>query len=643
MASSSAASSNGVLNIKEAQSKKFNPHVSQWVIEHNANDQITQEDFVSKLPNQVMAHEYPFELDTFQKQAILCLENGEDVFVAAHTSAGKTVVAEYAISLSLNNGRKVFYTSPIKALSNQKFRDFKKVFGKNNVGILTGDVQINPESNIVVMTTEILLSMLYNNSDVINELDFVIFDEVHYCNDEERGHVWEKIFILLPLQIKLVLLSATVANIPSYADWLGRTRNSKINVISTVKRPVPLEHLLYTGKGSRGIEEKFLLVDSNSRLLQEGYRAACQAVKEKESMFKKKFGAVKGNAGGLQAEKNFYIGAIRHLEADDKLPAIIFTFSRKKADENARSISSAISLTSGEESAKIHLFINKSLRKLSPEDRLIKQVVEVIEMLKKGFGVHHSGVLPILKEITELLFTEGYIKILFATETFAMGINMPARTVAFDSTEKHDGMRKRNLLPSEYIQMAGRAGRRGKDKTGTVLILVKKNYVPELNELYKMALGQPNPLESRFRLTYSMILNLIRFRHNTPIESVMGKSFIEHEKVCQMKGMKDEATRIETEISGFEKIDCINCQDIDEFSKLYMKYCRQLDHVNNGLIKGCCDKKIIAPGRMVLYDSGRNPFTLGLILSYKFKGGFVEVELLSLDPMELMKNGPNII
>ena len=228
-----------------------------------------------------MAFQWPFELDTFQKQAVLKLEKAESVFVAAHTSAGKTVVAEYAIALSQKHMTRTIYTSPIKALSNQKFRDFKDTF--NDVGLVTGDIQINPAATCLIMTTEILRSMLYNGSDIIRDLEWVVFDEVHYINDPERGVVWEEVLILLPEHVGIIMLSATVPNTLEFADWVGRTKKKKIWVISTPKRPVPLEHYLYTGSSGKTRDERFLLQDASGAFLKAGYNAAVKAKKERES------------------------------------------------------------------------------------------------------------------------------------------------------------------------------------------------------------------------------------------------------------------------------------------------------------------------------------------------------------------------
>lgn len=635
MAAKSNAASLSV-SIKFAETKKIETK-SEWVEPLDANEEMDSFDELFPDP----AFKYPFQLDTFQKQAVQCLERHDNVFVAAHTSAGKTVVAEYAIAMSLlRNKTKVIYTSPIKALSNQKYRDFRTTFGPSSVGIITGDVQIQPEADCLIMTTEILLNMLYNSNQILSELEWVIFDEVHYCNDPDRGHVWEKVFILLPQHISLVLLSATVENIPDFADWLGRTRNRKTYVIYTTKRPVPLEHYLFIGKSSKGKEEKFLFVDQSSNLLEQGYRDALIAMQEKESQFAKKYGP---KPFAPPSEKNFFIGLIRHLEADQKLPVIIFTLSRKRCDSNALLISTSVNMCTGEESALIHRFITKHVKNLTENDRKIPQVLQVTEMLKKGFGVHHSGILPLLKEITEILFQMGLIKVLFATETFAMGVNMPARTVAFDSVDKHDGLTKRPLLASEYIQMAGRAGRRGKDATGTVLVLCKQS-LPELSVLHKMALGPPAPLQSQFRLTYSLILNLVRTTdtsaNSNALTSLMGRSFIEHDKAKAQTRHQRQLEKLQDQNKGISFPECGNCkEDLESFCYSYLNYVNLLDPVMQTMVKACSDKKVFSAGRLIIYESSSNPFALAVLLSFK-RGIEMSFSVLSLDAKELMLKGP---
>uniref|UniRef100_A0A6Q2YQL6 Uncharacterized protein n=1 Tax=Esox lucius TaxID=8010 RepID=A0A6Q2YQL6_ESOLU len=486
------------------------------------------DDFYKRIPNP--AFKYPFELDVFQKQAVLRLEAHESVFVAAHTSAGKTVVAEYAIALSQKHMTRTIYTSPIKALSNQKFRDFKTTFG--DVGLLTGDVQLSPEASCLIMTTEILRSMLYNGSEVIRDLEWVIFDEVHYINDAERGVVWEEVLIMLPDHVSIILLSATVPNSVEFSEWIGRIKKKHIYVISTVKRPVPLEHYLYTGNSTKTQKEMFLLLDAAGNLQTKGYYAAIDAKKERTSKHAQSFGTKNASQNTTpNQDRAVWLSLLHFLSQRQLTPVVAFTFSRTRCDDNARSLAT-MDLTSSTEKSEIHSFFQKSLSRLRGGDRQLPQIVLMRDLLKRGIGVHHSGILPILKEVIEMLFSRGLVKVLFATETFAMGVNMPARTVVFDSIRKHDGTGFRNLLPGEYIQMAGRAGRRGLDATGTVIILCKSG-VHNMGDLHVMMLGKPTLLQSQFRLTYTMILNLLRVEA-LQVTDMMRRSFSESHRDTQV-------------------------------------------------------------------------------------------------------------
>uniref|UniRef100_A0A3Q1G5P9 SKI2 subunit of superkiller complex n=1 Tax=Acanthochromis polyacanthus TaxID=80966 RepID=A0A3Q1G5P9_9TELE len=521
------SSSTRVEKGKEEKSKpKENPEENQkWAIPVDVTSPC--EDFYKRIPNP--AFKWPFELDVFQKQAVLRLEAHDSVFVAAHTSAGKTVVAEYAIALSQKHMTRTIYTSPIKALSNQKFRDFKNTFG--DVGLLTGDVQLSPESSCLIMTTEILRSMLYNGSEVIRDLEWVIFDEVHYINDAERGVVWEEVLIMLPDHVSIILLSATVPNALEFSEWIGRIKKRHIYVISTVKRPVPLEHYLYTGNSTKTQKEMFLLVDATGNFLTKGYYAAVDAKKERTSKHAQSFGTKnKSQNTSASQDRAVWLTLLHFLSQRQQTPVVAFTFSRTRCDENARSLDS-MDLTTSIEKAEIHSFFQKSLSRLRGGDRQLPQILLMRDLLKRGVAVHHSGILPILKEVIEMLFSRGLVKVLFATETFAMGVNMPARTVVFDSIRKHDGTGFRNLLPGEYIQMAGRAGRRGLDATGTVMILCKAG-VHEMADLHVMMLGKPTVLQSQFRLTYTMILNLLRVEA-LRVTDMMRRSFSESHRDTQ--------------------------------------------------------------------------------------------------------------
>ncbi|KAM3962423.1 superkiller complex helicase subunit twister [Aphomia sociella] len=567
-------------------------------------------EFAEKIKD--MAHTYPFELDNFQKQAILKLEEGHHVFVAAHTSAGKTVVAEYAIAMSRRNCTRAIYTSPIKALSNQKYNDFNKLFGE--VGLLTGDLQINATASCLVMTTEILRSMLYCGSDVTRDLEFVIFDEVHYINNTERGYVWEEVLILLPAHVSIVMLSATVPNTLQFADWVGRTKKRKVFVVSTPKRPVPLCHYLYTGTNGKTKNERFLVVDHESQFQLRGYNEAVAAKKSRESDNKKSFGPKGGKQySNPKADQTMWVAFIDHLRQQDKLPVVAFTLSRNRCDQNAENLMS-VDLTTAKEKGHIRSFFMRCLQRLKEPDRALPQVKRLQSVLENGIGVHHSGILPLLKEIVEMLFQSGYVKILFATETFAMGVNMPARTVVFDETTKFDGMQRRTLLPAEYIQMAGRAGRRGLDDTGTVIILCKDG-VPDLMTLKGMMLGIPEKLTSQFRLTYAMILSLLRVA-TVSVEGMMQRSFREINQIVQSDNYKKQLLLAEKEYS--EKCSTPLASHLAPLATFYDNASTYIDILNDimpVLLSQAKVAKEIVPGKIFVVSAGPYINQLGVYLN----------------------------
>jgi len=489
-------------------------------------------DFNTLIPNPAMT--FPFTLDDFQQQAIARLERSESIFVAAHTSAGKTVCAEYAVALCRQHRTRAIYTSPIKALSNQKFRDFCKKFGSENVGLVTGDLQLNvDDSTCLIMTTEILRSMLYRGADLIRDIEWVIFDEVHYVNDSERGVVWEEVIIMLPQYVNLIFLSATTPNTIEFSDWIGRTKRKKVHVIRTNYRPVPLSHFLWAGLKLHKIME------GKGGFLDKGYKEASQALQPQKVSKDKDNDKCKGKSSGgsrpvtgskhlawqQQGNKNNWISLIRFLDREGLTPIVTFSFSKKKCEEIADMLRSLDLNTSAERSA-VQGFTIQTIARLSPNDATLPQVQTVCEMVQRGIGIHHGGLLPILKEMVEILFSRTLIKVLFATETFAMGVNMPARVVVFNSTRKHDGVNFRELEPGEYTQMAGRAGRRGLDKVGTVIVCCFGEVPPPLPILRTMLTGSSTRLKSNFRLTYNMILNLLRVE-DMSVEGMIKRSFSE--------------------------------------------------------------------------------------------------------------------
>ncbi len=445
-------------------------------------------------------YDFPFELDEFQKDACECINSGKSVVVCAPTGAGKTVIAQHAIHRALEDGKRIFYTTPLKALSNQKYYDFGEKYGQDKVGLLTGDTSINRNAQIVVMTTEVFRNMLYGTNfgsvtDNMKDVKYVVLDEVHYMNDEQRGTVWEESIIYCPTNVQIIALSATVANADELTDWIN-TVHSKTELVNTDFRPVPLRFYYFDSSQPN----KLLPLLTPSGQLN-------KKIKPEKRVFGKK----------LQNKRSYVKDIIRNLQENDMLPAIYFTFSRKKCDEQMEKCSSLELVTKGEQ-AQIRQFIDEYIAE-NPHLYNNKH----IEYLLQGVASHHAGLLPAWKNLVEKLFQKGLIKVVFATETLAAGINMPARSTVISSTSKRTDSGHRMLTASEFLQMSGRAGRRGMDEVGYVTVVGTQFQSPE--EVAELVLSDANPLESRFSPSYSMVLNLLqRFSLDEAKELIL-KSF----------------------------------------------------------------------------------------------------------------------
>ena len=446
-------------------------------------------------------YEFPFELDDFQKEACDYITNGKSVVVCAPTGAGKTVIAEHAINQALKNGNKVFYTTPLKALSNQKYNDFSQKYGAEKVGLLTGDSSYNRNGQIVVMTTEVFRNMLYGTNfgsvtDNLKDVRYVILDEVHYMNDEQRGTVWEESIIYCPTNIQIIALSATVANADKLTDWIN-TVHSDTKLVNTDFRPVPLRFYYFDSSQPNTILP--LLTPSG---------ALNNKIKPERKQFKR---------GKLVQKKYTSKDVVRVLHEKNMLPAIYFTFSRKKCDEQMEKCAD-LCLVTLDEQKEIKRIIDDYI---AENPYLYKN--KHIEYLLCGVASHHAGLLPAWKVLVEKLFQKGLIKVVFATETLAAGINMPARSTVISSISKRTDNGHRTLTPSEFLQMSGRAGRRGMDEIGYVTIVGTAFQSPE--EVAELVLSEANPLESKFSPSYSMVLNLLqRFTLEETKELVL-KSF----------------------------------------------------------------------------------------------------------------------
>jgi len=393
-------------------------------------------------PPETPAKVYPYVLDPFQTTSIDFIERNESVLVAAHTSAGKTTIAEYAIAKCLREGQRAIYTSPIKALSNQKYRDLQEEF--THGGLMTGDITLNPTAQILVMTTEILRSMLYRGSELMREVAWVIYDEVHYMRDKERGVVWEESIILLPHRVRFVFLSATIPNSQQFANWICKIHHQPCHVVYTNYRPVPLQHYVFP-HGGDGL---YLVVDEKGKFREANFQRAMAVLQSSSSSSKggdefsdltdltsNKKQKRQQAASKLSTTATNLFRIVKLVMARSLNPVIIFSFSKKDCEKYALSLNKENFNDEVEQDLICQVYQN-ALEGLSEDDRKLPQVEALLPLLKRGIGVHHGGLLTILKEIVEILFGEGLIKVLFATETFAIGINMPAKTVIFTNTRK---------------------------------------------------------------------------------------------------------------------------------------------------------------------------------------------------------------
>lgn len=526
---------------------------------------------------EVAAYPYiSFEPDVFQKQCFYYISRSESVFVTAHTSSGKTLIAEYAAYLASLHRTRVLYTSPIKALSNQKYREFASKF--ESVGIMTGDAQINSNASCVVMTTEILRNILYRSTDVLQDVEYIVFDEIHYLSDRERGVVWEEVIILLPRYITLVFLSATSPNAKDLSSWISETKQKDVYLIGTEGRAVALEHCLYFRR------ELFRLKEGGSFSHEEYVRAkkkgAAEVAKEKE---RERLQA--GRPGKpikvphVQTKSAYVLDSpvtiIKDLVAQDLVPAVFFDFSKSRV-EQAFSLCESLDLTTKQEKSAITDFVGASLRKLPEEDRELPQIRFIVPKLVRGFGVHHGGLLPIMKEVVEILFSTGAIRVLFATETFAMGLNMPTRTVVLRTLRKYSSEQRGHvdISTNEYIQMSGRAGRRGYDLRGTVVIENHGKEVMGEQALVRLLTGAPARIESRFYITFNMILKLVRAK-SISVEDMIRLSFGETGVVREIRRCLREKKEIERELGRLESpLDCACRVDGREYVEDYLQFRR---------------------------------------------------------------------
>jgi superfamily II RNA helicase len=486
-----------------------------------------------------LATEYTFPLDPFQQHAIAAIHKGENVLVTAKTGSGKTLVGEYLIHYTVAKGGRIFYTTPIKSLSNQKFNDLKKMFGQDRVGIMTGDIKFNPDAQIIVMTTEILRNLLYKQGTStehlgltaalsLKNLQAVVFDEVHYINDRDRGRVWEETMILLPPAVQLILLSATISRPELFASWLGELKQIPCTLISTLYRIVPLTHGVLMGTQFQ------TLMDNKNIYHDDTYRRWLEwrekGIKDHEDFQRKvkeqRRAGYEGPVDGKARPTSFLHQmneTIAALEREKLLPALAFVFSRAGCERYAEKVQAT--LVDSSEAAKINHIWDFHLHAYKDTLETLPQAHKLKALALRGIGYHHSGLLPVLKEIIEILFSRGFIKMLFATETFAVGLNMPTKTVLFFGLEKYsdESMGLRPLRTDEYIQMAGRAGRRGLDPVGTVIYLPEREPVPA-STMRSILTGGQAQIQSKMQFHYEFLLKSLQ-SNATSWLNLMEKSY----------------------------------------------------------------------------------------------------------------------
>ena len=450
-----------------------------------------------------------FKLDRFQEESIKSIENNHSVVVSAATGTGKTLIADYVIDKYLKEGKKIIYTAPIKALSNQKYSDFKKQYGEDKVGIMTGDVTINHEAPLRIMTTEIYRNMLLANDPAIDQIAYIVFDEIHYLGDFERGTVWEESIIFSKDHIRFLCLSATIPNARQFANWISFIKKHNVDVVTEKKRAVPLKQKFYDS------EKGFMKLNEIIEL------------KKLDKYPKYKYNRRKYFNELKKAKKLSHLELFNEIQ--NNLPAIYFCFSRKETQNKAVILSKKKNYLSSEESLKVSKIVRERLS-ITDESVLTLETTRTLrECLSKGIGFHHAGILPVLKEIVENLFSQGLIKALFATETFAVGINMPAKTVVFDGMEKFDGINFRYLNSKEFFQLAGRAGRRGIDTEGLVVVKIERSS-QDLHSIRRIVEDDKKPLQSQFKLSFNTILNLVHSHNEQEQQIILESNFFTYQK-----------------------------------------------------------------------------------------------------------------
>ncbi|KFI92485.1 superfamily ii RNA helicase [Bifidobacterium saguini DSM 23967] len=527
----------------------------------------------------------PFDLDDFQTEANEALEQGSNVLVAAPTGAGKTVVADFAIYLAQERNVKAFYTTPIKALSNQKYHDLVEIYGQDKVGLLTGDTSINSEADIVVMTTEVLRNMIYERSTTLTALRYVILDEVHYLADRFRGPVWEEVIIHLPQTVRIVGLSATVSNVEDFSNWISSVRGDTKLVISE-HRPVPLEqHVIVQaddhtepevldlyrrdGNGQQTTKLNPELINTLDRFDRKAARRRGEQRPDKRKGFKGK--GPKGHMPKPQRHTPRRWAVVDELNFLGMLPGIYFIFSRNGCDQAVEQcINAGLELTTDEEAVKIRRIVDEMVSgQLSQEDLKALHFSRFRFALEEGFASHHAGMIALFRQIVERLFEEGLVKMVFATETLALGINMPARCVVVEKLEKFNGTGHVALTPGEFTQLTGRAGRRGIDTIGHAIVVDHQDFVPATAAA--LSSKRVYPLHSSFRPTFNMAVNLLNTSDYETARVTLDQSFAQWEANESAWQLESQITTLKNALEGYEQAFQCNHGDFKEFMTIRMQ------------------------------------------------------------------------
>ena len=554
---------------------------------------------------------YDFPLDRFQIEAADALDAGQHVVVAAPTGSGKTVVAEYGIAGALADRKRAFYTAPIKALSNQKYHDLAEIHGDASVGLLTGDNAINADAPVVVMTTEVLRNMIYAKRS-LDDLAVVVLDEVHYLQDTYRGPVWEEVIIHLPQHVQLVCLSATVSNANELAEWIETVRGPT-HVVLEERRPVQLDNFYYVHDVTND-RLRLLPTIVDGRPKPDAVRLDASAVRFRRG--RRDDRDVRGS-GQRKLATPGRVETVEQLAALDLLPAIYFIFSRNQCEEAARTcVAAGLHLTDEEERARIRSIADGRLAGLSPSDLDVLGYSQLMAQLEAGFAPHHAGMVPPFKEVVESCFTEGLVKVVFATETLAVGINMPARSVVIDKLTKFTGDRHETLSPGQYTQLTGRAGRRGIDELGTAVVLWSP--FVQFDQVAELALSKSFHLRSAFRPTYNMAANLVRNYDSTTARQLLTLSFAQFQADRDVVRLERRLQRQRERLAELEREATSPYGDLEEYRRAVAdeQGLRGRDHpVELAIMR-------LRPGAVIHASKGKHHGPVAVVATAHRKGGF---------------------